>query len=116
MDIEVARLGQVMVVAPRGDLDLAVADQLKGRLTELIAEGWTWVVLDLGAVGYVDSSGLGALVASMKRARGTGGDIKLCALQPDVRSIFEMTRLVKVVEVHRTRQEAVASWGQEPSR
>jgi anti-sigma B factor antagonist len=110
MDIEVARLGQVMVVAPRGDLDLAVADRLRGRLTELIDEGQTRVVLDLGGVAYIDSSGLGALVASMKRARGAGGDIKLCALQPDVRSIFDMTRLIKVIDVHPTRQDAVASW------
>lgn len=110
MDIEVAQFGQVMVVAPRGDLDLAVADQLRGRLTELIDKGQIRVVLDLGGVAYIDSSGLGALVASMKRARGAGGDIKLCALQPDVRSIFDMTRLIKVIDVHPTRQDAVASW------
>lgn len=111
MDIEVSRSGQVTLVIPKGDLDMAVADQLKQTLTEMIDKGQAKIVLDLGAVPYVDSSGLGALVAAMKRARGSGGDIKLCGLQPDVRSIFDMTRLIKVMDVHPTRAEAVASWG-----
>jgi anti-sigma B factor antagonist len=110
MDIEVVPLGPVTVVAPKGDLDMTVAEPLKRRLTELIDQGRWRVVLDLGAVAYIDSAGLGTLVAAMKRARGAGGDIKLCALQPDVRSIFAMTRLNKVMDVHPTRQAAVASW------
>ena len=40
-----------------------------------------------------------------------GGDIKLCGLQPDVRSIFDLTRLIKVLDVFLTRAEAVAAWG-----
>jgi anti-sigma B factor antagonist len=89
---------------------MTVAEPLKRRLTELIDQGRWRVVLDLGAVAYIDSAGLGTLVAAMKRARGAGGDIKLCALQPDVRSIFAMTRLNKVMDVHPPRQAAVASW------
>ncbi len=110
VDIEVVPSGPVTVVMPKGDLDMAVAEQLKGKLTELIDQGQRRLVLDLGAVAYIDSAGLGTLVAAMKRARGAGGDIKLCALQPDVRSIFAMTRLNKVMEVHSTRPAAVASW------
>jgi len=49
-------------------------------------------------------------VASMKQARAAGGDVRLCALQEDVRAIFEMTRLIKVMSIHPTRQEALASW------
>ena len=48
--------------------------------------------------------------AAMKQARAAGGNLKLCSLQEDVRSIFEMTRLIKVMAVHSDRQEAVASW------
>jgi anti-sigma B factor antagonist len=53
---------------------------------------------------------MGVLVASMKQARAAGGDVRLCALQADVRAIFEMTRLIKVMSSHPTRQEALASW------
>jgi anti-sigma B factor antagonist len=111
MDIEVTRSGQVTVVAPKGDLDMAVADQIRVKLTELIDGGQAKLVLDLALVSYVDSSGLGALVATMKQARSASGDIKICALQPDVRSVFDMTRLIKVMEVYGTRREAVTAWG-----
>jgi anti-anti-sigma regulatory factor len=46
----------------------------------------------------------------MKHARAAGGDIKVCALENDVRALLEMTRLNKVLDVHATRQEAIAAW------
>src|SRR6266850_2306249 len=100
MDIEVSELKQVTIVTPQSDFDMGAADAIKRRLTELI---------DMGRVNYIDSSGLGALVAAMKHARTARGDVKLCALQSGVRSVFEMTRLHKVMSIHATRQEAVAS-------
>jgi anti-sigma B factor antagonist len=111
MDIDVKEVGKVTVVAPRGDVDMAVADDVRVRLTELVDKGHLRLVLDLGAVMYIDSSGLGALVAAMKHARAAGGDLRVCALESDVRSLFEMTRLTKVMSVHATRQDAVAAWG-----
>jgi anti-sigma B factor antagonist len=89
---------------------MGTADQMKRTLTELIEKGQSKLVMDLTGVAYIDSSGLGALVAAMKQARAVGGNLKLCGLQEDVRSIFEMTRLIKVMAVHSDRQEAVASW------
>ena len=111
IDIVVKEMGTVTVVAPRGDVDMAVADDVRRRLTELVDRGKPRLVLDLGLVMYIDRSGLGALVAAMKHARAAGGDIKVCALESDVRSLFEMTRLDTVLAVHGTRQEAVAAWG-----
>jgi anti-anti-sigma factor len=111
MDIDVKDTGSITIVAPSGDIDMAVSDDLRVRLTTLVDRGRTRLVLDLGAVTYIDSAGLGALVAAMKHARADGGDIRVCALASDVRALFEMTRLDKVVSVHATRQEAVAAWG-----
>jgi len=111
MEIQVSQSQGVTIVVPTGDLDMGAADQVRRVLTELIDKGQLKLVMDLGGVGYIDSSGLGTLVAAMKQARAAGGNLKLCALQDDVRSIFEMTRLIKVMAVHATRQEAVASWG-----
>jgi anti-sigma B factor antagonist len=110
MEIEVTQTGGVTLVVPKSDLDMGTADQMKRTLTELIEKGQSKLVMDLTGVAYVDSSGLGALVAAMKQARAVGGNLKLCGLQEDVRSIFEMTRLIKVMAVHSDRQEAVASW------
>lgn len=111
MHIDVTRSAAITVVVPRGDLDLAASDQMKRTLTALVDEGALKVLVDLEQVGYVDSSGLGALVAALKHARGAGGELRLCALQDDVRAIFEMTRLSRAVTIHTTRGEALGAWG-----
>ena len=110
MDIDVTRSAAITVVVPKGDLDMAAADQMKRVLTGLVNEGSVKLLVDLGQVGYIDSSGMGALVATLKHARTAGGDLHLCALQNDVRAIFEMTRLIKAITIHATRGEALAAW------
>ena len=110
MNIDVTQTSGVAVVTPRGDLDLAAVDEVKRTLAGLIDGGQSRVLLDLGGVGYLDSSCMGAMVAAMKRARAAGGDVRLCALQDDVRRIFELTRLARAMSIHPTRQEALASW------
>lgn len=110
MDIDVTGSAGITVVAPQGDLDMAAAEQMKRTLTKLLDEGKKKLLVDLGKVGYVDSSGMGALVASLKQARTAGGDLRLCALQDDVRAIFEMTRLNKAVTIHGSRTEALGAW------
>ncbi len=110
IDIVVKDVGPVTVVAPHGDIDMAVSDDLRVRLTTLVDRGRVRLVLDLDAVMYIDSSGLGALVAAMKHARAAGGDIAVCGLASDVRALFEITRLDKVVTIHPSRKEAIAAW------
>jgi anti-anti-sigma factor len=110
MDIEVTRSAPIAVVVPRGDLDLAAADKMKQTLTALVDEGALKVLVDLEHVGYIDSSGMGALVGALKHARTAGGDLRLCALQEDVRAIFDMTRLSRAVTIHTTRGEALGAW------
>lgn len=110
MDIEVVQSGQVTVVAPTGDLDAAAAEKMKRTLRNFLDQGKTRLVVDLGRVTYMDSTGLGELVRSMKRAREAGGDVRLCDLQGDVLRVFEMTWLNRAMLLYPTRKEAVASW------
>jgi len=110
MEINVTQADGVTVVAPLGDLDMATVDEVRRTLASLIGRGQARLLMDLGGVGYIDSSGMGALVAAMKQARAAGGDVRLCALQDDVRGIFDLTRLSRAMSIHTTRQEALASW------
>ena len=110
MDIDVTQSDGVTVVAPRGDLDMPTVDAVRRTLASLIDRGQSRLLIDLDGVGYIDSTGMGALVAAMKQARAAGGDVRLCALQDDVRSIFDLTRLSRAMSIHPTRQEALASW------
>lgn len=109
LDIDVDRSGPVAVVALRGPLDLQVSQGALAALTELIASGAHRMVLDLEAVPHVDSSGLRVVVIAVKRLRGLGGDLAVCALAPAVRAVFELTQLTRLVQIHATRSEATAA-------
>jgi anti-sigma B factor antagonist len=110
IDIEVTAWPGATVVAPKGDLDLASADPLRRALAALIERQQARLVVDLRQVLYIDSSGLGVLVAAMKQARAAGGDVRLCGLQLDVHAIFEMARLAKIMDIYPSLREALATW------
>lgn len=110
MEFRVTQTDGVTVVSLAGDLDFKSAGPVRRALADLLDHGQAKLVVDLAAVAYIDSSGLGVLVATLKQARGLGGDLRLCALQPDVRSSLVMTGLVNQISVHPGVPEAVASW------
>jgi anti-sigma B factor antagonist len=81
------------VLTVRGEVDLASAPKLAAAMTELIDRGYTSVAIDLGSVEFIDSSGLGVLVGSLRRLRDDGGDLVLRAASPPVTRILELTGL-----------------------
>jgi len=96
----------IIVAAARIDAVQAIAFKERFRAAAANAEGR--VVLDLSAVNFIDSSGLGALVASMK-ILGPSRKLELCALQDNVEKVFRLTRLDSVFKVHKTVAAARAS-------
>jgi anti-sigma B factor antagonist len=81
------------VLTVRGEVDLASAPKLAAAMTELMDRGHTRVAVDLGSVEFIDSSGLGVLVGSLRRLRDDGGDLVLRAASPPVTRILELTGL-----------------------
>jgi len=90
---------QWKVVVKEERIDIVNAETFKKALLRYIQKGKKVIVLDLGKVAFIDSSGLGALVFGLREARKRGGTLKLCHLQDQVRSIFEITRLNKIFEI-----------------
>lgn len=80
-------------------IDAAVAIQFKDGLREMTMEGPMRVVLDLSQVSFIDSSGLGAVVAAMKQLEG-GRRLELAALTPNVQKVFRLTRMDRVFTIH----------------
>lgn len=70
------------------------------------------IVLNLGGVNYIDSGGLGTLVALYTTARNAGGAIRLASLTQRVGDLLQVTKLVTVFEVHDTVEQAVNSFQQ----
>jgi anti-sigma B factor antagonist len=77
-----------------GEVDVATAPQLRAALNELIDRGAQRIILDLGAVAFVDSSGLGVLVGAFRKLEDTsGGRLRVENVQDGVRKVFEITGL-----------------------
>jgi len=94
--------GDLMVVrAMDSRIDAAVAIQFKEHMRELVKTAPSRVMLDLSSVGFLDSSGLGAVVAVMKLL-APDRRLELSGLTPSVEKVFRLTRMDSVFTIHRT--------------
>ena len=85
-------------------------EDLGETLRGLLERSNARIVLDLDQVRFVDSAGLGELVAWKKRATQLGGDVRLLRPRPRVRNVIELTALTSVFSIFDTEAEAVASF------
>jgi anti-sigma B factor antagonist len=69
------------------------------------------VALDLSKIDFMDSTGLGAMVACLRQVEARSGRLYLCNLGPKVRSLFELVRLYKVFDIVNTREECLRAAG-----
>ncbi len=94
----------ISVAAER--IDAAIAIQFKDDMRAETAEGPGRVVLDLTQVEFIDSSGLGAIVASMKQL-GDGQRLELAGLSPNVQKVFRLTRMDSIFTLFPTLDKAM---------
>jgi anti-sigma B factor antagonist len=100
----------VLVLAGRVTLGEG-SNLLRARLKDLLSQGKTRLVLDLAEVGYIDSAGLGTLVAGFTSAQNQGANLKLANLTKRFSEQLSITKLVTVFDVFETTQDAVKSFG-----
>ncbi len=107
MELSVHDNHGVTVVEVSGEMDAGSSAQLGEELDHLLTEGSRKLVIDLGKVGFMNSSGLATLVHYYKLARSNCWDISLAALQPPVRQAFQLTRLDRVFDLQPDVAKAV---------
>ena len=95
--MEVRRHRGWSVVDITGDLDMATAPALRQLVLQLLSTGVRLIAVDLTGADFVDSTGLGMLVAALKRVRTHDGELVVICPEPRVRRIFELTELVAVL-------------------
>jgi anti-sigma B factor antagonist len=85
--------GDAVTMAVEGEVDVATAPALRDELYRLIDRGTKRIVVDLGGMDFIDSTGLGVFVGALKRSREGGGELELRSLKPAARKIFDITGL-----------------------
>lgn len=111
MQLSAEDRGNYTLIRVEGErIDAAGAIQFKDRMRALTEGGMSRVVLDMTAVSFIDSSGLGAVVAAMK-ALGPDRTLELAALSPTVEKVFRLTRMDTVFRIHPALPEGLRDAG-----
>ena len=104
MEVKSLEKEGVLVFMVAGEINISTSPELKKQFEKQPSKK---VVVDLEKVTYIDSSGLATLVEILKRTKTQGGNLGLSGLSDKVKSLFEITKLDKLFQVHRTQDEAV---------
>lgn len=102
--------GPVQLVRLSGSLDMYSFPRLEAQLNAFFQQGRYYVVLDCLELDYIGSAGLGALIGFAKQAREHDGDVRLLNVPDRIYKIIELLGFTKVLRVHSTEEEAVASF------
>jgi anti-sigma B factor antagonist len=110
MDISVEKVGGVAVVAlPVEELDAGNTAEFKRDMAPVL-EANVKVVLDLNRLRFIDSSGLGSFLSCLRKVNAKGGDLKLCRMSKQVRTVIELVRMHRMLDIFVTKEEAVRAF------
>jgi anti-anti-sigma factor len=108
LDFEEEVIDKVIILKLKGDLDMYTLPFAKEKIKELLEKKkFSKLVLDLEEMDYIDSSGLGFFIGTLKKLRDHGGDLKLINLNSYIKGIFRLIQLDYVVEVCENKEEAL---------
>jgi anti-sigma B factor antagonist len=111
MKFEVVEKGDVTLLNIGGRITLGAGDvKMRDKLLEQLEKGRKKIVLDLGEVSFIDSAGLGELVAAYTSARRHGAQVKLANLTKKIDDLLDITRLSSVFETFESSDEAIKSF------
>lgn len=94
----------VKVLQPSGILDGNKGNQLRREIGDVVETGADIVLIDLENITFMDSSGLGTLVSALKTVRNGGGEMFVCSVNEQVKMLFELTRMDRVLKPFANRE------------
>lgn len=111
MELHERHIGNVVVLDLEGELTLgAESTRLKDKINSVLHAGIRNILVNLGGVTYIDSGGLGQLVACLTTVTRESGQLRLVNLGKRSRDLLAMTKLVTVFDTYDTEQEALGSF------
>ena len=111
MEIAVRRESHLVIVDMAGEIDVNAVARIRDTFGDLTKAASPQIVVNLAGATYIDSSGLGILMAARREALKGGGRLALCGMTKDVRMVLELTRLNKFFEIYDDEASARAHLG-----
>ena len=110
MMCETEKIGDVIVLIVQTDtLDASNAKEFRADVSPILAENHN-IVFDMSQVKFLDSSGCGTILSCLRQLNASGGDLKMFGLQQSVRTLFELIRLHRIIDLFNSREEAVKAY------
>ena len=100
-------VARALVIHVDGELDVYTAPLLKEAVDSGLAKGHAQMVVDLTRVAFIDSTALGVLVGSLRRARAEDGDLRLVMNDPHLEKMFRITGFDSMFSIHRSVEDAI---------
>lgn len=116
MELVIKNHHAIDVICISGRLDLVSSSTLKDTIRQRLSERRAQIVIDMEKVTFINSSGLGALISSLRDVRVSGGRIALCQLEPYIEEIFTITNLTRVFDCYATVADALESFSSLPKQ
>ena len=111
MKTEIKEVGSVTIIKPKGKITIGEGDvKLREAIEGQLEAGRLNLLIDLGRVSYMDSSGVGELVGCYTTVVNRGGMMKLLNLTKNVHALLQITQLVTVFELYNDETEALVSF------
>ena len=111
MKLQVREVNDITVITPSGSLVLGPSgDAMDEKLTQLIGEGRTRLIIDLGGLKRIDSSGIECLLTASQRARDHGGDARLARVPKRFQTLLDIANLSSVLRIYPEVADAVSSY------
>ncbi|BCJ32719.1 anti-sigma-B factor antagonist [Actinocatenispora thailandica] len=108
LSLQTGTVADRTILRVTGEIDVYTAPRLRQRLVQLVEDGARHLVVDLGGVEFLDSTGLGVLVGGLKRMRALSGSFALVCDQERILKIFRITGLDRIFTIVPTEQDALA--------
>lgn len=104
-------IGEVTVIDLDGRITLGEGSNLlRDLIREKLSRGRRKILLNMSAVNYVDSTGLGELVSAYRFIKSEGGELKLLGINQKVTDLLQITKLYTVFDIHRDEAQAISSF------
>ena len=112
LNIQLEVKHRVLCIRLEGELDHHTAEQLRNQVNTMIEEqSVKHILLNLGELKFMDSSGLGVILGRYKQISNLGGEMVVCSISPDVKRLFEMSGLFKIIRMEENEDFALHSLG-----
>ena len=109
MEITIRDQGDTKVVMLNGKLDTNTTSAAESEINALLDGGASKLLINFEQLSYISSSGLRLLLATAKRLKGSGGELKVCSLNEMATEVFEISGFSSILNVFSSEQEALGS-------